>query len=341
MNTESKFHGEAWLKSLISGTRRAVLPVLTGPGIPLIGAPPMEVFRSGELQFQAIMALKEALDAESLKMEAALTMMDLSVEAEAFGANILFSEAENPTVVGPAVVQDEADVERLAVPEVGTARTKQCLLAAKLCASEITDRPTLGGMIGPFSLAGRLLEMSNLMLQTAMAPEMVHALLEKVTQFLVGYAKGFKEAGCNGILMAEPAAGLISPAMCQEFSSDYVRRVVDAVKDEHFVFVLHNCGKTEKMVGQMRSTDADALHVGNAVDICAILRQVPEDFPVMGNIDPAGVLRMETPENVFAATKALLERTREFPNHVLSSGCDMPLDTPMENVKMFFRAGLE
>jgi uroporphyrinogen decarboxylase len=58
----------------------------------------------------------------------------------------------------------------------------------------------------------------------------------------------------------------------------------------------------------------------------------------MGNIDPAGVLRMGTPEKVREETLALLDRCAKYPNFVLSSGCDMPPMTPWENIDAFFGA---
>jgi len=322
-----------WIADLISGPRRSALPIMTSPGIPLIGAAPPEVFRSGQLQAKAIIALV----AETPQTAAALTMMDLSVEAEAFGAPVLFSEEENPTVSG-AVVNETNEIETLQVPQIGSARTSETLLAAKLCAEKITDRPTLGGLIGPFSLAGRLAEMSKIMLWAAMDTAATHALLEKATAFLIDYAKAFKAAGCHGLIMAEPAAGLISPKMSKEFSATYIKRIVDAVKDDSFAFILHNCGKTEKMIDAMLSTGASALHVGNAVDMRNILPQTPKNVPVMGNLDPAGLFRLGTPETVYEAAMVLLEQTAEFPNFVLSSGCDIPPGTPLENVRAFFRA---
>lgn len=323
---------DRWIAELIEGKRRKAMPILTSPGIDLIGAVPLDVFRSGKLQFEAIRALNA-----KLPMAAALTMMDLSVEAEAFGCPIQFSEHENPTV-SAAIVQDKGDIEKLGIPEVGAARTDETLTAARLCAEKITDRPTLGGMIGPFSLAGRLLDMSKMMLMTAMEPDTVHALLEKVTEFLLVYAMAFKKTGCHGIVMAEPAAGLISAGMCRQFSADYIKRIVDAVKDESFAFVLHNCGKTEKMVDEMLSTGASALHVGNAVDMRKILERTPKSIPAMGNLDPVNVFRMGTPENVSKAVKELLEAVKDFPNFVLSSGCDIPPGTKMDNIEAFFNA---
>ena len=318
---------------MISGPGRSALPIMTSPGIPLIGAAPPDVFRSGKLQAEAVIALAE----KTPQAAVALTMMDLSIEAEAFGTPVKFSEQENPTVAG-AIVHETNDIATLPMPKVGDARTTETLLAARLCAEKITDRPTLGGLIGPFSLSGRLVDMSKMMLWAAMDPTATHALLEKTTAFLIDYAKAFKATGCNGLIMAEPAAGLISPKMSKEFSADYIKRVVDAVQEESFVFILHNCGKTEKMVDAMLSTGASALHVGNAVDIRNILTQTPKHIPVMGNLDPVGVFRLGTPETIYESATALLDRTAEFPNFVLSSGCDIPPGTPLENVQSFFRA---
>ena len=323
---------DQWIAGLISGPRRVGLPIMTSPGISLIGAAPPDVFRSGKLQAEAVAAL-----AAKTPQAAALTMMDLSVEAEAFGASVKFGDEENPTV-SSTVVNEPLENETLPVPSVGTARTAENLLAATLCAEKITDRPTLGGMIGPFSLAGRLADMSKMMLWAALEPVATHTLLEKTTRFLIEYAKAFKATGCNGLIIAEPAAGLISPKMSQEFSANYLKRIIDAVKDESFVVVLHNCGRTEKMVDVMLSTDASALHVGNAVDICNILPQVPKNVPVMGNLDPSALFRLSTPETMYEATTVLLTRTAEFPNFVLSSGCDIPPGTPLENVQAFFHA---
>jgi len=67
-----------------------------------------------------------------------------------------------------------------------------------------------------------------------------------------------------------------------------------------------------------------------------IIAQVPEDTLVMGNIDPVGVLKNGTPESVREATLSLLERCAKYPNFVLSSGCDMPPMTPLENIDAFF-----
>jgi len=320
-----------FIERILTSKRRLVIPVMTSPGISLLGLKPSEVFKNGELQFSCIQAL-----AKAVQTDAVVTAMDLSVEAEAFGAEITFSDHENPTV-SKRLISDEQDIDRLAIPAVGTKRTAETLKCARLCAENI-GRPTFGGVIGPFSLSGRLADMTDMMMLAATEPEVAHKLLAKATEFLTNYLIALKQTGIAGVIIAEPAAGLLSPDMCQTFAEDYIKQIITAVQDESFLVVLHNCGKTEKQVDALLSTGADALHVGNAVNILDILPQVPTTIPVMGNLDPVGVLKTADSDTVYSRTTALLEATAAFPNYVLSSGCDVPPGVPLANVQAFLKA---
>ena len=88
----------------------------------------------------------------------------------------------------------------------------------------------------------------------------------------------------------------------------------------------------------MVNTGADAYHFGNAIDMVNALNQCPKDKLVMGNIDPSGVMRMSSPNDVKAFTVDLLHRTSGFDNFVLSTGCDLPPHVPLENLTAFFEA---
>ncbi|VBB07607.1 uroporphyrinogen decarboxylase (uro-d) [Lucifera butyrica] len=319
-----------WLDTIVK--ERAALPIMTYPGLNLVNKSVMDVITDGQNQFLCIEALSR-----KYPMAATVTIMDLSVEAEVFGSQIRYSEQEVPTVIGK-IVSGLEDAEKLQVPPVGDGRTQAYLDAARIAAAQIKDRPVLAGQIGPFSLAGRLMDMTEIMITMMEDPEIVHLVLEKCTCFLVEYCKAFKAGGANGVIIAEPAAGLLSPAKCDEFSSQYVKRIVDAVQDETFAVILHNCGNTVKQVSSMVSTGAKGLHFGNAVKMTDILPQVPADRIAFGNIDPAGVFKGGTREEVKMKTKELLSAMQPFSNFVLSSGCDIPPGTSLDNIDAFFQA---
>ena len=321
---------DAWIAGVLSAPERQAMPIMTYPGLALTGSNVMDVISNGEKLFACMQAL-----ARTYPSLASLTLMDLSVEAEAFGCPIRYSNEDVPTVTAP-IIENLESARNLAVPQVGAGRTGAYLEAARLAARQIKDRPVFGGLIGPLSLTVRLRDMNQVLLDLMIEPELIHAVLEKTTEFLTRYALAFKRAGANGVVIAEPAAGLLSAAHCDEFSSVYVRRIVEAVQDENFIVILHNCGRTVELVPSLVSTGARALHFGNAVDMKDILPQVPAGVLAMGNIDPAGVLRHGSPESVRQTTEALLEKAANYKNFVLSSGCDVPPGTPLDNIDAFY-----
>ena len=323
-----------WINELLAAECKKPLPILSFPSVSLLGISVKELISSSELQAKGMLAVAEATDAC-----AAVSFMDLSVEAEAFGATICVSDDEVPTVKG-RLVSDEEEANSLEVPAVGSARTGLYIDAVKKAVEMITDRPVIAGMIGPFSLAARLLDVTEIMMDCYDDPDMVHVVLEKTTAFLIEYAKAYKATGAHGIMMAEPVSGLLSPALEEEFSSPYIKKIVDAVQDDEFSVIYHNCGdNVPRMLDSILSTGSAAYHFGNSVDMESdIIAKVPATTLVMGNVDPAGVLRMGTPEKVREATLSLLGRCAKYPNFQLSSGCDIPPMTPWENIKAFFAA---
>lgn len=290
-----------------------------------------ELISDSEKQAEGMFLVSKRCDSAAV-----VSLMDLSVEAECFGATVRFSDDEVPTVVGRLIADQEA-ADRLEVPSVGTARSGIYVEAVRKAVAKIKDRPVFSGMIGPFSLAARLLDVSEIMIDCYDDPDMVHTVLEKVTAFLIEYAKAYKSVGATGVLMAEPVAGLLSPALEREFSSPYVKKIIDAVQDDDFVVIYHNCGdNVAQMTDSLLSFGAAAYHFGNSVDMRTMLDKFPNDIPVMGNVDPAGVLRLGTSDSVREKTLEILKNCSSYENFVVSSGCDIPPMTPWDNIDAFF-----
>ena len=332
-----KYDMKLWLESLKGSHKKKPLPILSFPCVSLLGVSVRELISDSELQAAGMKLVAERTDAA-----ASVSFMDLSVEAECFGATVVVSDDEVPTVKG-RMINDADEADALEVPSVDSGRAPIYIDAIKKATELIGDRPVLAGMIGPFSLAARLLDVSEIMMDCYDDPDMVHTVLEKVTSFLCEYAKAYKAAGANGIVMAEPVSGLLSPMLEEEFSSPYVKQIVEAVQAEDFAVIYHNCGdNVPKMLDSILTTGAAAYHFGNAVDMERdFIAHVPSDVLVMGNIDPAGVLRLGTPEKVKEETLALLEKCSKYENFLLSSGCDIPPMTPWENIDAFFAASEE
>ena len=328
----SKLNMKEWINEIIQKKEVVAMPIMTHPGIEMIGKTVRDAVTDGQVHYNAIQALSE-----KYPTAAATVIMDLTVEAEAFGAEIVFPENEVPSVVG-RLLNDEEAIDKLEIPALNKGRVPQYLKANMLAAKAITDRPVFAGCIGPYSLAGRLYDMSEIMMLIYINPEAANSLLKKCSDFILRYCMALKATGVNGVVMAEPAAGLLSDEDCTQYSSVFIKEIVEKVQDDHFTVILHNCGNTGHCTKAMVATGAAAYHFGNKIDMVEALKEVPADALAMGNLDPVSLFKAATPEVMKKATLDLLEATKSYPNFVLSSGCDTPPHTPAENIDAFFAA---
>ena len=321
-----------WLDDIVSSERKTPFPVLSFPATQLMNMSVRELISTSENMAEGICRVSARSGSA-----AALGMMDLSIEADAFGATINISDNEVPTVTGRVIASPE-DADALKVPAIDGARAEKYIKAIELAVGRINDKPVFSSMIGPFTLAGRLMDVSEIMVNCYDEPDMVHTVLNKTVEFLIGFAKRYKAAGANGILIAEPVAGLLSPAQVDEFSTPYCKQIVDAIQEDDFIAGYHNCGQTIKQAASIMKIGASMYHFGNAIDLEAMLETVPPGTVVMGNIDPASQFRNGTPESMREATLALMNKCARFKTFIPSSGCDIPPLAGWDNIDAFFAA---
>ncbi len=319
-----------WASQVMASPKRVAIPIMTHPGIDIIGKTILDAVTNGEVHADAIIALNKKYPAD-----ASTVIMDLTVEAEAFGAEIQFCEEDVPNVIG-RLVSNIAEVEALQVPEITAGRVQEYLKANRIVAENITDKPIFGGCIGPFSLAGRLFDMTEIMMAIYTEPETIEALLSKCTEFIAKYLQAMKATGVSGVMLAEPAAGLISDDDAVAYSSKYIKQIVDQVQDDTFMVVMHNCGNTGHCTHSMVATGAAALHFGNKIDMIEALKESPADLLVMGNLDPVSIFKQATSQEVAEATKELLDRAKDYKNFIISTGCDTPPGVPEANIEAFY-----
>lgn len=324
---------KSWLKDLSDNGTKKAMPILTFPAAQKLNVTVEELVKDASLQAKAM-----ELIAKETETAASVSFMDLSVEAEAFGARINFTPDEVPAVIGN-IVSDADSANALKVPSLNTARIPTFINAIKLAKENITEKPVFSGMIGPYSLAGRLMDVTEIMLFCFDEPDTVHTVLEKATQFLINYATALKIAGANGVVVAEPLAGLLSPAMAEEFAVPYMKKIIAAVQDDDFAVIYHNCGNAVVRLSDLIfSQGATAYHFGNAIDMKEILSVAPENAICMGNIDPVSCFTKGTAEEMRFAVRKLIDECGSYKNFIVSSGCDIPYHAKWENINAFFEA---
>ena len=285
------------------------------------------------IQRDAILKFNERFDQPVIT-----TAMDLSIEAEAFTAQVAFTD-DHPPHITQSPTPDRTAYNSLFAPKVGHRRTGIPLGVVQMLKEhygEREDKFILGSMIGPFSLACLLNGMDKAFLTLMEEPEFMHDILKRATDFLRRYAETFLMVGADGVFMCDPTAGLISEDSMREFALPYQQEIIRAVQTPEFAVIYHNCGAKQRHVPIMVESGAAMLHFGRNIDMIQALKQVPSHLVLAGNLDPAAVFNESTPEMVKQATTSLLDETKGYKNFSLSSGCDLPLSSPLENIEAFF-----
>ncbi|MHB1455811.1 MAG: uroporphyrinogen decarboxylase family protein [Armatimonadota bacterium] len=305
-------------------------PLAGFPGKALTHTTVEQNLHDGALQAETIIALHKAVD-----LDIVFPMMDLTVEAEALGATINWNIDELPAVTGIKVETLE-DAEALVIPEIGVGNRLNVFVdTCSGLKKAFPDKPVWAYALGPFSIAGRLMGMTEIAIATKLEPELVHATLTKCNTLLKKYIKALLNTGVDGLMILEPASGMLNVDDANEFSNYYIKDLVDLIKAEGKTPSLHNCGRIQHLVESLCETGIEALHVGSVTDPQAIYSRVAKDVVLMGNLDPTEIFLRGTPGSVREETMKLSDRMADCERFIISSGCDLPPGTPTENIQAF------
>lgn len=146
---------------------KKAIPILFYPASQIIDTKVIDLVTNPFIQAKAMKAINDNFDVGAI-----IGIMDLSVEAEAFGANIKFLENEVPSVSDKLLLNID-DVKNLTIPELEKNRASLFIKACRKASFLIKDKPLIAGCIGPFSLASRLLGLTEAIYNCYDEPKMI------------------------------------------------------------------------------------------------------------------------------------------------------------------------
>jgi uroporphyrinogen decarboxylase len=269
-------------------------------------------------------------------------LMDLSVEANALGRYTIFPQGESATV--PKDVFSMTDLERLGNINITfDSRLRGYVETVKMMCVTLPPNIMKGAyVVGPFTLAGLMMGAEDAVVSTLLDPKSLHKLCHFTTERIQEYIQMLLSAGADLICILEPSAVMLSPAQFSEFSAIYIRHITTSFKYSGTNFVYHTCGNTMHLVEKMADAGVNGVSLDSAdtgVDLPAVASKISKEVVVIGNINPATTMRFGTPDNVRREARELLKKMAPFPNFVLSTGCDLPQETPIANIQAFMEEG--
>ena len=197
-------------------------------------------------------------------------------------------------------------------------------------------------MIGPYTLSALIVGAEEAALASVMRPDDLHLLCEFSTEIIQEYTRLLIGAGAQVLCILEPSAVMLGPEPFKAFSANYVRHINDSCRYTDVATVYHTCGNTNHLLEQMVRSGVDALSLDSpktGVLLPDVAKRIPEGVLLIGNICPTDTILSGTPFEVKTEVEALLDAMAGHPNFVLSTGCDLPQETPLENIEVFMEVG--
>lgn len=277
------------------------------------------------------------LTAEKFDLDCVTVMSDPMREASAFGADIVFPENDVP-YARTNLLQDEADLLKLKVtaPE-NSERMTQSVLAVELYKKQLGDQmPIIGWVEGCMAEAADLRGVNEFLMDLVCNEEFVTDLMDICLEQAIVYAKAQVDAGADIIGVGDAVASVAGPKCYRQFALPYQEKLLSAIQRMGVKTKLHICGDITPFLEHLPVQHCDIIDLDWMVPLDKAVALHGGQCAFSGNYNPVSVLLQGTQESVKQAVRDCVKIGGS--HYISAAGCEVPRDTPPENLKAVAQA---
>lgn len=279
-----------------------------------------------------MLAKAQIMTADAFGLDAVTVDSDAYREAAAFGAVLDFPEDDLP-IMKKAAIPDKTKFQ-FKKPDIYSCQRLMDKIEGIRCLKEHYkgEKAVVGWIEAPLQSTGLLYNLDDFMMDLFEEDSFVMELLELVTEFEIEFALEQARAGADIIAIGDAMASLVSPIVYKERIFPFIKKVVDGIHRESDAKVkYHICGNAAHLLQYVEEIGFDIINIDYKIDIKEAFRLTNNKVGIKGNINPVAVLKDGTKEQIRCEAEKLLALNN--PRFILSAGCEVPRDTPVENFK--------
>ncbi len=265
-------------------------------------------------------------------LDAVVIPFDMATVAEAMGRGVsLYDAAEG--IIYPTVPSKWEDLDAINIPDNYMSQGRMPVVdeAFEILKKDAPDLAIGAWVLGPFTLAGQIMELDVLLKGLKKKKDQIEAFLGEVTQVTIDLCKHYEGLGVDFITVREMGSGtdLLSPRMWKTLIQPNLTKVFDAIS---IPSVNHICGSTDMIIEMMHECGADAISVDQKNDVAETRKKLGNDILLFGNFDPYGTLTtMEDTAEVADVIKKAIDNGVDS----VWPGCDLWPDVRKENMETY------
>jgi len=326
-------------KELLFATlRHETLPAV--PWVPFAGVhagklkgySAIELLKDGSKLVESLVAVNHVYDPDGQPV-----IFDLQVEAEILGCDLMWAPSGPPTVAThPLDSRMEVPTH---LPEPDDGRLPMILQAMREMKQSVGDKTALYGLVcGPMTLASHL-RGTEIFMDMFDHADFLHALLSYSCEVAFRVADLYREAGMDVIAVVDPLVSQISPRHFKQFLLQPFSEIFQTVRSAGAFSAFFVCGDATKNIEVMCQTGPDSISVDENINLPAAKRITDRyNIAIGGNIPLTTRMLLGSQQDNMKYVIDLLDQLADPAsglkpgNFILSPGCDMPYDVPLENV---------
>lgn len=304
------------------------------PWVPFAGvhAGKLKGYTAEEVLHDTDKLVESLLEVNKLYMPDGMPVMfDLQVEAEILGCTLLWARDNPPSVKSHPLAGEKTIPCRCKIPEKSDGRLPMILDSMEQVKTAIGDQTALYGLIcGPFTLASHL-RGTGIFMDMIQDPAYVKELVEFCSEVCIRLAGYYIEAGMDVIAVVDPLVSQISPKHIEAMLSEGFTAIFDYIRNQGALSCFFVCGNASRQIEVMCKMNPDGISVDENVNMVKA-KEITDRYNIAigGNIPLTTTMLLGTQQDNMVAVIELLDQM-DHHNLIISPGCDMPYDIPIEN----------
>lgn len=311
------------------------MPIFSGQGMVVIQAIQKMGIRFAQVHTTAENLANSAITtAEMFDFDAVIIPYDMCTVPEALGRGIsLYEKSED--ILYPTVPYKWETLEEVQIPDDFLKRGRMPMVdeALGILKAKQNGKYAIGGwLLGPFTMAGQIIELNLLLKGVKKDKERVVAFLDKMTDLVIKVAQHYQQLGVDYMSIRDMGTGtdLLSPRMWKELIMPNLVKIFKALKSPT---INHICGSTDLIIEMMNECGADAVSVDQKNNVAESRKKLGNNAIILGNFDPYGVLIQKDASEVEAIIKKCIDDGVD----AVWPGCDLWPDVKKENVEAWVK----
>jgi uroporphyrinogen decarboxylase len=267
------------------------------------------------------------------QLDAAILFSDILIVPFAIGQNLSFVAGEGPRLTPTLLDAGFADLK----PHMQ--RLQPIYETVRRVKAQLSPETTFLGFAGsPWTVATYMVagqgsrEQAEARRLAYADPGKLDAVLDAIAAVTVDFLSGQVDAGVDAVQLFDSWSGSLAPAQFERFVIAQTAGIVERLKQRHpgLKIIGFPKGAGGKLGAYACETGVDAIGLDETVDPFWAHRELPNDMPVQGNLDPLALIAGGGA--LKSGVQSILDAFSGRP-HIFNLGHGIQQDTPLAHVE--------